>query len=167
MATVVPRLDRESPVDAVVVLSSGVLKNGSLDTPGRRRLLTGEAYAKRYGAPALITTHVRRRKPPYLTSDLPQHLLIDSAGLSAIWRHSSQPVRSTHDEAETVAQLEPGKHIAVVTSRFHTRRACATFEKVGFEVTCVSSGWNPWWEIPYLALYEGAALIKYRLKGWI
>ena len=66
----------------------------------------------------------------------------------------------------------------LVTSPFHTRRACRTFETVGLKVTCVPSDSRDI-AIRRLAfphdrlkafgmwLYEAAGTIRYRQLGWI
>jgi uncharacterized SAM-binding protein YcdF (DUF218 family) len=90
-------------------------------------------------------------------------------------------VFSTRDEAVRMAALARPlgiTRIALVTSPLHTRRACATFEKVGFRVTCVPSesreaALESLREATdrvralQLTLYEWAAFVKYRARGWI
>jgi uncharacterized SAM-binding protein YcdF (DUF218 family) len=77
-----------------------------------------------------------------------------------------------------VADARGWRRIAVVTSPLHTRRACATFEAVGFQVLCVpaalrGSGLDPQ-SIPEdrfrgfrLWLYETFATNSYKRRGWI
>jgi uncharacterized SAM-binding protein YcdF (DUF218 family) len=116
----------------------------------------------------LFTTRVQRDKPPRVISDSGQRVIIDSAGLHERWVILDGLAINTRDEAQRTLHTAPSTAIAVVTSSLHTRRACATFEHVGFTVTCVSSGPEvPWWKAPYFVLYESAALLKYRLRGWI
>ena len=79
---------------------------------------------------------------------------------------------------KAIAQPRGWSTIALVTSPMHTRRACATFEAVGFKVVCVpadaresglyeGSGAGDrlrvfgWW------LYETFASSTYRRRGWI
>jgi uncharacterized SAM-binding protein YcdF (DUF218 family) len=90
-------------------------------------------------------------------------------------------VHTTHDEAVNAWRLlrpRGATRIAVVTSPLHTRRACATFEEVGFSVTCVPAisrvysvenadngldrlvVFREW-------LYERAALVEYRARRWV
>jgi hypothetical protein len=166
-SVLIPRVDPGREVDAVVVLSAGVNEDGLLDRPGRPRLLAGLDYASQHGIRTIITTRVLRRKPPFINSDADQRHIVDSVHAAVYWVQAPNLINSTREEAQATLALQRGHRVAVVTSRFHTRRACATFEKVGFEVVCVSSGWNPWWKIPIYAVYESAGLIKYRFKGWI
>jgi len=66
----------------------------------------------------------------------------------------------------------------VVTSPMHTRRACATFAKAGFQVTCVAAfehdtpasrphspgerlaAWRAY-------LHERLGMVKYGWQGWV
>jgi uncharacterized SAM-binding protein YcdF (DUF218 family) len=68
--------------------------------------------------------------------------------------------------------------IALVTSPMHTRRACATFEKLGFRVVCVPAlerdhdTWHPVTAEDRLAawrayLYERLAWVEYSYRGWV
>ena len=70
------------------------------------------------------------------------------------------------------------RSIALVTSPMHTRRACATFERAGFRVHCVSSGEglavtrHPVTSLDRLAafreyVYERLGMVEYRAKGWL
>ena len=66
----------------------------------------------------------------------------------------------------------------VVTAPLHTRRACATFVRVGFKVSCApcrEQEYNVWHprtsrdrlEASRQYLYERLGMVKYRFKGWI
>jgi uncharacterized SAM-binding protein YcdF (DUF218 family) len=164
-------LPRDEPfasnIEAVVVLSSGLRKDGTLDANAAARLRRGADVANATAA-VLFTTRVQRQKPPILLSDSAQKRVLDSALLRPRWTIADGIALNTRDEASRVSRSTPVRRIALVTSRLHTRRACATFERLGFVVTCVSaSRERPLWKTPYFVLYESAALIKYRLNGWI
>jgi uncharacterized SAM-binding protein YcdF (DUF218 family) len=168
-------------VQAVVVLSGGITTDGHLRPQVVDRMLTGLALIRRGVASTLIVSRDRSGVRGHaVTSDADQQRLI---GLL------ERPVRllivdsvaSTRDEAVRMRALARSLHItsvAVVTSPTHTYRACATFEKAGFVVTCVPSesrevalgtlrgatdrvlAFQRW-------LYEWAALARYRASGWI
>ncbi len=168
-------------LDAVVVLSSGVSDDSLLDPAAVERLLTGLAVFRDNGARLLVTTRNgvsgsdRRMEP-----DVDHRRLIDLAADTARW-HAVGPVHTTHDEAvQTAAVLIPldQRRIAVVTSPLHTRRACRTFEKVGFRVTCVPSEERLYsvrtFESPTTRLlatadwlYEQLAMVEYWVRGWV
>ena len=163
----VPRNDSVIAGQVTVVLSSGLRVDGNLDWTGRSRLERAIGIADSAGLP-LITTRVRRHKPPLLISDSAQRRVVDSLAPALDWVIVSGIATSTRDEAERVRNQISARRVILVTSRLHTRRACAAFEKVGFEVTCASAGRDgPLWKQPYFTAYEAAALLKYWWKGWI
>jgi uncharacterized SAM-binding protein YcdF (DUF218 family) len=166
------------PLDAIVVLSSSILPDSGLDAVATERLLTGLELWQRHHSPPLLTTRViatygSRR----ITSDVDQGRLLDLAGARPSWT-TIDSVASTRDEAAGVLRrLGPGRRIAVVTSPMHTRRACRAFETLGFYVYCVPARErshatvNPGSPGDRLLsfrsyLYERAALLRYRWKGW-
>ena len=169
------------PLDAVVVLSSGVNQDGAIDVSGIQRLQAGLAVSHQNRARLLITTRVAdRRGGRVVTSDADQRALIELGGDTSTWRIVS-PVFTTHDEALRSAELlAPAntRTIAVVTSPLHTRRSCLTFEKVGFRVVCVPSVERRY-AVQHLSgpqarfiafvdwLYEQLGMIKYRARGWV
>jgi uncharacterized SAM-binding protein YcdF (DUF218 family) len=170
-----------APLDAVAVLSASVNRDGALDVSGVERLLSGLDVFRRTHARLLITTRiVHRTRSRTITSDADQRRLIALATDTSVWRIVA-PVHTTHDEALRTAELlapASARTIAVVTSPLHTRRACATFEGVGFRVVCVPSE-----ERRYAAyslsgpmdrlraffdlLYERLGMIEYRTRGWV
>lgn len=166
--------------DAVVVLSAGVTVDGFLQGQALDRLLTGLALVKRGVAPALIVTREERdlgdRK---VSTAADQDSLI---ALADVVKFVATPLEaSTRDEALAVKRMadQSGwKRIVLVTSPFHTRRACATFEHVGLTVSCipadsrdiaVRSLTNPRDRVGAFTMwiYELAATLHYRRLGWI
>jgi uncharacterized SAM-binding protein YcdF (DUF218 family) len=169
------------PVQAIIILSGGVTADGHLKPAVVDRVLTGLALIRRGVASTLIVSRERWRPPSRgVTSDVDQQRLVALL---------ERPVRllivdsvaSTRDEAvrmRALARTLDIASVAVVTSPLHTYRACATFEKVGFVVTCVPSESR---ELALRALplagdrvralqlwlYECAALAKYRMQRWI
>jgi uncharacterized SAM-binding protein YcdF (DUF218 family) len=169
------------PVQAVIVLSGGITTDGHLRAQSLDRVLGGISLIKRGVAGTLIIS--RERWGPSgrgVTSDADQQRLVSLL---------ERPVRllivdsvfSTRDEAvrmRALARTLDLTSVAIVTSPLHTYRACATFEKAGFTVTCVPSESRDvalgTLRLPtdrvhafQLWLYELAGLAKYRLSGWI
>jgi uncharacterized SAM-binding protein YcdF (DUF218 family) len=170
-----------TPLDAVVVLSSSVNRDGVLDVSGTERLLSGLAVWRRNHARLLITTRVEERAAQgIITSDADQRALTVLGGDTSAWRVVA-PAHTTHDEAVRTGELlapASARSIAVVTSPLHTRRACATFEALGFHVVCIPSDERRYavHTLPGPAdrfaaffdlLYERLAMIKYRARGWV
>jgi uncharacterized SAM-binding protein YcdF (DUF218 family) len=133
-------------------------------------------------ASALVTTTVEQKFPGKLVSSaVDQARIMALAGSQVRWLRTV-PTGSTRDEAVRSAELLMPlgiRRIAVVAAPMHTRRACATFEAVGFMVTCVPSvvrspgGANPGpWPADRLHVfgdwvYEVLATLKYRTAGWL
>jgi uncharacterized SAM-binding protein YcdF (DUF218 family) len=169
-----------TPVDAVVVLSSSMASDTALDASATDRLLSGLALIRAGTSSRLITTRtpVKVHGQQVMTD-------IDQARIIALvpvprWDVIGV-VYTTRDEAVKSAALllpQGAKHVAVVTSPMHTRRACAAFERVGFQVSCVAArernlatrspgraaerieAWREY-------VYERLGMIKYRWKGWV
>ena len=166
--------------DAVVVLSAGVTPDGFLHQQGLDRLLKGLALVRRGVAPTLLLTREERDvNDKKVTAAADQDSLAALAGVANI---ISTPLEaSTHDEALAVKKIavKAGwKRIVLVTSPFHTRRACATFEHVGLTVSCTPSDSrdiavksldfpDDRIEAFSMLIYELAATLQYRRLGWL
>jgi uncharacterized SAM-binding protein YcdF (DUF218 family) len=175
---------REDPVpasaDAVVALSAGATADGYMTQQGLDRTLSAVELVKRGIAPVLVLTREERFDDGVRVSPAAdQRRLAELAGVSQVV--TTERVKSTHDEAvqiSAIARARRWQHIVLVTSPFHSRRACATFEKAGLEVSCVPSdsrdiavkrlkypsdrigAFGMW-------LYETAGTLRYRQRGWI
>jgi uncharacterized SAM-binding protein YcdF (DUF218 family) len=173
------RDDPPAQASAIVVLSAGVKSDGALNAGGVERLLSGLELFQKQAAPRLVTTAVETEYANGVRSSTPdQSRLIQLAGASSAWT-SLTDVFTTRDEAVQAAKKLPsGAAIILVTSPMHTRRACATFEAVGFKVTCRAATehhsvtWHPILPSDRLEsfgmyLYERFGMVKYRAKGWL
>ena len=166
--------------DAIVVLSAAVKSDGALNADGTARLLEGIELFQRKIAPRIFTTSVETKYPSGVrVSNSDQKRLLKIGGADSAWT-SLTGVFTTRDEAlQSAIQLPPAsRKVVVVTSPLHTRRACATFEGVGFTVICHAATerhyvtWHPLSPTDRLAsfrdyLYERMGVIKYRSKGWV
>ena len=170
-----------SRVDAIAVLSMGVTPDGLMRSETLDRLLTGLSLARRGLAHNVLVSTERR---PFGGKSVS-----DSADIFNIWRMAApgdtvffvDSIVTTRTEAlrmRSIASAHGWKILAVVTSPMHSKRACATFEAVGFTVVCApadvrGSGLDPhsnpedrlrafraW-------LYERFATDSYRRRGWI
>jgi uncharacterized SAM-binding protein YcdF (DUF218 family) len=166
--------------DAVVVLSAGVTTDGYLHEEGLDRLLKGLSLVKRGIAPTLVVTREERHLGNIVVTTAADQDSITA--LADVTNVIATPVAaSTHDEATDVkhiADRSGWKRIIVVTSPFHTRRACATFEHVGLTVSCIPSdsrdvsvrnlvGPRERAGAFGLWVYELAATLQYRRRGWM
>jgi uncharacterized SAM-binding protein YcdF (DUF218 family) len=167
-------------VDAVVVLSANMVSDTALNAAGTERLLSALELIHSGKAARLVTTRPTVKiRGSELTTDSDQARLISLVGVPR-WDVVGV-VRSTRDEAlQSAALLLPGgaRRIAVVTSPMHTRRACAAFTRVGFDVTCVAarereySTWHPANSSERIHsfrdyMYERLGMLEYRLEGWV
>ena len=170
-----------SPQDAIIVLSGGANDDRTLGPSAVDRLLEGLQLWKDGRARRIVTTRETvSLGGAAFTTDYGQRRLIRLAGAESAWTIVSE-VASTHDEAVRSAEAllpDSARRVLVVTSALHTRRACATFEQVGFVVHCVvapgaSAGLrNPQATDQRLMalrslLHEVAGMLRYRLSGWV
>lgn len=180
------RADSLRHADAVVVLASGVNDDGLLDPVGLDRLLTGitltgdERVRGSEDTLPLVLTHIAQKRAPHRTSEADQRRILALAG-AHLDVHFTERVMNTRDEARKVAALaraEGWDTVAVVTSPSHTRRACATFERVNLSVVCVPAltrdvavhtlrdpadrlrAFQHWF-------YESIGTAYYKLRGWL
>ena len=169
-------------VSAVVALSATVNNEGAISAEAVDHLITALELVNAGKGRLLVTTTVQQEFPTgIVTSTEDQTRLIGLFGRQVEWIRTPI-VHTTRDEAVAAARLlDPRgvRRIAVVASPMHTRRACATFEAVGFQVTCVGSrtsvpgGRNPP-DAPRDRLnsfgdwvYEAVATLEYRIRGWV
>ncbi len=171
------RSDPLQPAPAVVVLSSYVHVDNTLDASGQQRILQGYLLLRQGYADRLVLTHsiagigdevpVIREQMQKLRLDYP----IDEVG----------PVANTHDEAVAVAQLarqRGWKRVLLVTDPWHMKRARALFIKAGLDVICspcVEGGYD----MAHMSglgsrlrgfrdwLHETLGIAVYRLRGWL
>jgi uncharacterized SAM-binding protein YcdF (DUF218 family) len=166
--------------DAVVALSAGVTADEYMTQQGLDRTLRAVELVKRGIAPVLVLTHEEKRDGGFRLTPAPdQQRLAALGGVSQVM--TTRRVMSTHDEAIQIAGIARSRgwrRIVLVTSPFHSRRACATFEKTGLIVSCAPSdsrdiavkrlryphdrlgAFGMW-------LYETAGTLRYRQLGWI
>lgn len=164
---------------AVIVLSAGITADSLLTPEPLDRLLTALELMRDSIAPLLVVTEPQRSGHGVTAASDQARVRSLVARPFPMLRVDS--VHNTHDEAVNAWRLlrpRGATRIAVVTSPLHTRRACATFEQVGFTVTCVPAVTRTYslenadngldrlvvfreW------LYERAALFEYRTRGWV
>ncbi len=167
---------------AVVSLSASINPDTTISAEAADHLIFAADLAVARNARIVVTTTAVVPYPAGpIDSRVDQARLIKRFGDGLEWLHTSITT-STRDEAVTsAALLHPRgiRRIAVVASPVHTRRACATFEAVGFVVTCVASrnrdpnaqllGQTPSDRLSVFGawIYELAATLKYRIHGWL
>jgi uncharacterized SAM-binding protein YcdF (DUF218 family) len=168
--------------DAIVVLAGGTNDDGLILPQASDRLLKGLELLNRGIAPVLVLAREADSVGNRLVTSRDDHdrivALVRGAESKVVL---SGVTRSTRGEAVRTAMLfraRGWKRVVVVTSPLHTRRACATFEKMGMTVSCVASEWR---EVAIKTLrspedrirafqawlYEMAGTARYNQLGWI
>ena len=180
-APLVRRDSMPERVDAIAALSAGLTSDGLMRSQTLDRVLSALLMARSGRAGAVMVSEERRVYGGRHISD--------SADLRRIVERVAAPVAiifvdsvfTTRTEAlrmREVAATRGWNTIAVVTSPLHSRRACATFETVGFRVVCAPAASRdhtvpePQWPDDRLRafrwwLYETFAAATYRSNGWI
>jgi len=167
-------------VDAIAVLSAGFSADGMMRRETLERLLSGLTLARRGLAPVMLVSMERSTKRPPLSdsADLQSVLSLGGEGTRTILVDSVTTTRTEALRMRAIARANGWQTLAVVTSPLHTRRACATFEAVGFRVVCVPATVRDSGLIPGSIaedrfrdfrswLYETFATDSYRRRGWI
>lgn len=167
-------------VDAIAVLSMGGTPDGLMKSETLDRLLTGIGLVRRGVSNAMLISRETRSFGGRAVSDSADLADIARMGAPEASVTFVDSILTTRTEAlrmRAIARARGWSTLAVVTSPLHSRRACATFEAVGFKVACVpavirGSGLvansNP--EDRFRAfrswLYERFASDVYRRRGW-
>lgn len=171
------RSDALVPVPAVVVLSTSVHRDNTLDGNGQERLLHGYLLVKQGYAGRLVLT----RSIPIIGDQTPLVLAQIGALDLAIPTDAVGPVENTHDEALAVARLARERgwtRVILVTQPWHMRRARGVFVKAGLEVLCspcvegtydISNLSGPPGRLEAFSdwLHETVGYGVYRLRGWL
>ncbi len=166
--------------DAIVVLSAGINPDGLLGWQATDRIIKGIELVQAGIAPTIVTTRERNIfRGRVVTSEQDQKRLLALGGVKDAL--VTPVINNTREEAvavERIARARGWSQLVLVTSPAHSRRACATFERVGLKVSCVPSDsrdvafnvmGNGEDRIAALRLlfYEHAGTAFYRWKGWL
>jgi uncharacterized SAM-binding protein YcdF (DUF218 family) len=162
-----PRVDPvPSQLDATVSLHGGFANETTLNVESVDRLTTALVLANCTESLIVTTESMVNYRGRSFDATQDHRDRVTKAGLLSRWRLVG-PVGNTHDEAIAAARLllPSHRHIGVVTSPLHTRRACATFERAGFQVTCIATRIER--HVYHDRVYERLAWIKFWLHGWV
>lgn len=165
--------------DAIVVLSAGVTADGMLPQQGLDRILRGIELARGGVAPRIVLTRERKRvRGKWVTTSADQERLVSMAGVEVVTTGVSGSTREEALRVQALSRQGQWNRIVLVTSAFHARRACATFEKLGLEVSCIPADSRdvavltiaePHDRVRAFAMwmYEAAGTARYRVAGWL
>ena len=178
LATGLIRRDSPSRADAVFVAASSIQQNGELTVTSMSRLVHGIELVAGHQAPALVLSDLTAPYPSY--SDAANRLL-DHFGVTTELLAINGPNENTHDEAVSLARTCRDRgwmRVIVVTSPYHSLRACAAIEHEGLSVVCSPSA-ETRYDVRDVyrsderrrafsnALHERIGLLVYRWRGWI
>lgn len=177
LASDLARDDVLAPADAIFVASSGIQQSGNFTPVSMSRIVHGLELLAEGKAPALVVSDLQAPYPSYAGAieALMNHFRIDREVLTV------GPVANTRDEAVVVGRLcrERGwKRVIVVTSPYHSRRACSTVAHEGVDVVC-SPSVETVFDVTNLdrseerrrafssAIHEQIGLWVYQRRGWL
>lgn len=136
------RSEEPSSADAIVVLGGGVRKSdGAITRATAERVVTGFGLWRNGMAPTLAFTG----------GQVPGNRFNEARQVESVFRNLGVPdesriledaSRNTYENAvnvRAIAQAKGWDELLVVTSPFHTRRACGVFEKLGMAIRCVAA----------------------------
>jgi uncharacterized SAM-binding protein YcdF (DUF218 family) len=171
------RRDPPAVADAVFVNASSIHPTGELSSGSMTRLVHGIELAAQHQAPSLVLSDLKSPNPSYAGA---AKAMIEALGIT-VDLETIGDNRNTRDEALSLARLcrERGwKRVIVVTSPYHSRRACAAVEHEGLSVVC-----SPSVETSYdvkgltrsderrrafsAAIHERIGLWLYGVRGWL
>jgi len=171
------RRDPPAPADVVFVTASSIHANGELTSIAMSRLLHGLELVAEHQAPALVLSDLKGPYPSYTGAAKP---LLERFGIVTELL-TAGPNENTRDEALSLARIcrERGwQRVIVVTSPYHSRRACGAVEHEGLSVVC-----SPSIETNYnlkgldrsdarrrafsAAIHERIGLWLYAWRGWL
>jgi len=171
---------REDPlerVEALVVLSSGIQRDGDLIPVAESRLMKGLELVRQGYARRLILTRLPDPFPSYVPE---MRRRLQALGLR-VPLEETPAAANTHDEALHLAALARSRgwaKVILVTDAPHARRAGATFEKAGLPVLCAPHRTEPY-DLGSLRtpgerldayrdwFREVIGYQVYRLRGWL
>jgi uncharacterized SAM-binding protein YcdF (DUF218 family) len=169
------RRDPPSAADAVFVHASSIYPTGELSATAMSRVLHGVELVAEHQAPALVLSDLNGPYPSYVGAT---KAMMENLGIAAEVQTVGKNM-NTREEALSLARLcnERGwKRVLVVTSPYHTRRACVEHE--GLSVVCSPSAETNF-DIKGLArtdgrrkafsaaLHERIGLFVYWWRGWL
>lgn len=161
--------------DVVIVLGGGLKKDGSVGPIVQQRIQKGVELAKVPFAPAILMSGGPVKGKKFIESEEMLTFTEKSEkllGIALFWEPFST---STHENAVYSKYKMAEQHwntALLVTSEFHSKRACAVFRKLSFSVTCiaapekVSSSWERL-KLTKSIWREYGATIYYKLLGYI
>jgi uncharacterized SAM-binding protein YcdF (DUF218 family) len=173
-----PLIEQETlaPADAIVILGGGInTRTGLLGFKTEERVRSGVKIFAQGLAPIIVVTGGKVGKNPYAEAPAMARLL-QNLGVVENQIVQEDQAQNTLENAANVmliAREKNWKKIIILTSDFHTSRACTFFRREGANVICRAADRNSVEQNTfsrriqgtYVVLREYAANIYYAIKG--
>lgn len=142
------------PADVVIVLGAGARKRGDpLPPQAKERIIRGAGLVQQGYAPAMIVAGGYSKHSGYVEAQLMKPFAV-SRGIAPAQVIEEDQSKNTWENAVNslaVMQRNGWQSALVVTSSYHTLRACTIFRKLQADVRCIAA---PLSIIPTDTVYE-------------
>lgn len=163
--------------EVIIVLGGGIKKDGSLTKQTAERTREGLAIFQKDYAEKMIFTggQAKNRNWPESEKMRDYALSLGNNGENIIAEINS---KNTYENAVNSLEIMANqglKNALIITSPYHTRRACLIYNKLKAEITCVPvenkliKQLNPWEKIQYFRglIREYGAIVYFKILGYI
>lgn len=174
-----PLFISEQPMksNVIIVLGGGVEKNGAIGPIVADRIHEGVLLANEgWAHTILLSGGVAHLKKEYVESvQMKEYLRAhEQTNASIVLEEHSTSTRQNAEFTKTVMEQRGWKHALVVTSAFHSKRACDVFHTLHMSVICVAATksyrFRTYWDQVLLTkgiFREYGATIYYKVLGYI
>lgn len=159
--------------DVVIVLGGGLKKDGSVGPIVQQRIQKGVELARAPFAPALLMSGGPVKGKQFVES-VQMAAYAQTLGVvpPVVLEEHSTSTRENALESRIIMEDRPWQTALLVTSEFHSRRACNVFRELSIAVTCVAAPervFNVWERLKLTKgiIREYGATIYYKLLGYI
>lgn len=161
--------------DVVIVLGGGLKKDGTVGPIVRQRIQKGMELAQVPFAPALLMSGGPVKGKQFIESEAMLIFAEKNETTLGVALFSEPFSTSTHENAVYSKYKMAEQHwntALLVTSEFHSKRACNVFRKLSYSVTCIAAPERvaTLWErlkLTKAIFREYGATIYYKLLGYI
>ncbi|MFA5069746.1 MAG: YdcF family protein [Patescibacteria group bacterium] len=169
--------DGRQKSDVIIVLGGGIKKDGTLNKQTQERVKMGVVLSQEEYAPYLLLAGGQAKNRLWTESDIMTGYAL-SIGADPLKILKESASKNTYENAVNSLAIMANrgdKNALVVTSPYHTKRACAIFEKLTAEIYCQPVNKSllfrqgPWDKIIYFKqmIREYGAIILFKIKGYI
>ncbi|MFH1367067.1 MAG: YdcF family protein [Patescibacteria group bacterium] len=161
----------------IIILGGGIKKDGRLAKQTAERTQEGLALSQEGYAGEILLAGGQAKNRSWPESDKMKEyaLSLGNSGENIIKESASKNTYENAVNSLAIMSDHGFKDALVVTSPYHTRRACLIFKKLGTEITCQPvrnefiSPLNFWEKLHYFKglIREYGAIVYFKIKGYI